>query len=164
MNWISVRKIFLTLLLVLTLTPIVGQEIRSIDKEHLQEILSRHNDTTYVINFWATWCSPCVAEIAYFEALHRTYADSLLKVILVNLDFPSQVERRVVPFMKEKELTSEVLNMTTMDYNSWIPDVDGSWSGAIPATLIFRDGYRSFTGRELSREELFEMVQTAINL
>ena len=142
----------------------MGQQVRSIDKNELKEILGRRNDTTYVVNFWATWCSPCVAEIGYFEALHRTYSDSRMKVILVNLDFPNQVERRVVPFMEEKELTAEVMNMTTMDYNSWIPEVESSWSGAIPATLIFRGGHRSFIGRELSRDELFEATKAVLDL
>jgi len=158
-----IRMIF-AILLSFSLVPAIGQQVRSIDKEGLKDILNLRNDTTYVINFWATWCSPCVAEIGYFEALHRTYSDSLLKVILVNLDFPNQVKRRVVPFMEEKGLTAEVVNMTTMDYNSWIPEVERNWSGAIPATLIYREDHRSFIGRELSRDELFEAVEVVLDL
>ena len=158
-----IRTMF-AVLLAFSLMPAIGQQVRSIDKEGLKDILNHRNDTTYVINFWATWCSPCVTEIGYFEALHRTYSDSLLKVILVNLDFPNQVERRVVPFMEEKGLTAEVVNMTTMDYNSWIPEVERNWSGAIPATLIYREDHRSFIGRELSRDELFQAAKIALDL
>ncbi len=142
--------------LLISMAASYGQKVESIDRDGLLELLNRNNDTVYVVNFWATWCSPCVAEIDYFEALHRTQSDDKIKVVLVNLDFPNQMDRRVVPFIKEKGLTALVLNMTEMDYDSWIPDVDSSWSGAIPATLIFRGENSDFIGRELSKEELFD--------
>jgi hypothetical protein len=65
--------------------------------------------------------------------------------------------------MEEKELTALVLNMTEMDYDSWIPEVDSEWSGAIPATLIFRGENSKFIGRELSKEELFKAVDPFLN-
>ena len=142
------------------LTASYGQKVGNIDRDGLLELMNQHNDTIYVLNFWATWCSPCVAEIAYFESLHRMRSDDKLKVVLVNLDFPNQVERRVIPFMVEKELTAPVINMTEMDYNSWIPNVDGNWSGAIPATLIYKGANRRFISGEVSRDELFEAVDS----
>ena len=153
------HRIMLSVVL-FAMTASYGQKVGSIDREELLELLKHNNDTVYVVNFWATWCSPCVAEIGYFEALHRALSDNKLKVVLVNLDFPNQVERRVVPFMEDKGLTALILNMTEMDYNSWIPDVDTDWSGAIPATLIFRGENREFIGRELSKEELFKTADS----
>lgn len=142
------------------LTASYSQKIGSIDRDGLLELLNQNNDTVYVVNFWATWCSPCVAEIDYFESLKKLHADDKLKVILLNLDFPNQVQPRVVPFVKEKNLTSLVLNMTEMNYNSWIPDVDSNWSGAIPATLIWKGINRRFIPGEVSREELFKAVDS----
>lgn len=150
---------FMLSVVLFSMTASYGQEVGSIDRDELLELLNKDNDTVYVVNFWATWCSPCVAEIGYFEALHKSRSDDKLKVVLVNLDFPNQVDRRVIPFMKEKDLTARVLNMTEMDYNSWIPDVDNEWSGAIPATLIYKGKKREFIGRELSREELFNAAE-----
>ncbi len=141
------------------MTASYGQTVGSINRDGLIELLNRNNDTVYVVNFWATWCSPCVAEIDYFEALHKSLSDDKLKVILINLDFPNQVDKRVVPFIKEKDLTARVLNMTEMDYNSWIPFVDSNWSGAIPATIIYRGKNREFIGRELSKKELFNVAE-----
>ena len=107
-------------------------------------ITGKSNDTTYVINFWATWCSPCVKEIGYFEELHRESGTSKLKVFLISLDFPNQLERRVMPFLEERDISAEVLLVTDLKYNEWIDRVDSSWSGAIPATLIYQGDERIF--------------------
>ena len=135
-----------------------GQSLREIDSDALEALSSNINDTTYVVNFWATWCSPCVKEIGYFEELHRQYASTNTKVILVSLDFPNQIEKRVIPFLKEKNITAEVLLVTDLDYNSWIDRIDPSWSGALPATLIYNRKRRVFLEKELSRNELFNHV------
>ena len=135
-----------------------AQSVREIDSDALEALSSNINDTTYVVNFWATWCSPCVKEIGYFEELHRQYASTNTKVILVSLDFPNQIEKRVIPFLKEKNITAEVLLVTDLDYNSWIDRIDPSWSGALPATLIYNRKRRVFLEKELSRNELFNHV------
>ncbi len=135
-----------------------AQTIKEIDSDMLAAQCSLQNDTTYVVNFWATWCSPCIKEIAYFEELHRQSASKKVKVILVSLDFPNQIEKRLIPFLKEKEISAEVLLMTDMDYNSWIERIEPSWSGAIPATLVYKSENRVFLEKELTRDELFKHV------
>lgn len=140
-----------------------SQVIPEIDREGITQLIQKDNDTTYVINFWATWCSPCVKEIGFFEELHRKYASEKLQVILVSLDFPNQKERRVVPFLHEKGISAPVRLVTDLDYNSWINLVDPSWSGAIPATLIYNSGERLFLEKELTQNELNEHVNQIMN-
>jgi thiol-disulfide isomerase/thioredoxin len=144
-------------------TGAAAQQIREIDREGIVQLSRLSNDTTYVINFWATWCSPCVKEIGYFETLHRKYAGDKVQVVLVSLDFPNQVNRRVVPFLEEKKITAPVMLVTELDYNSWIDQVDPSWSGALPATLILHKDKRIFMEKELTENELFEHVEQILN-
>lgn len=139
---------------------LAGQTVSPVDRQQLLDLLDEQNDTIYVVNFWATWCSPCVKEIGYFEELSDDYAGRPLQVILVNLDFPNQVNRRVIPFLQERNMDSRVVNMTDLDYNKWISKVDTSWSGAIPATLIYHGNSRTFIGGEVTREELYGTVET----
>ena len=151
------------LLLALCFSQIRGQSLKEIGSDELEELSTLNNDTTYVVNFWATWCSPCVKEIGYFEELHRKPPAQDLKVILVSLDFPNSIERRVLPFLKEKDITAEVYLVSDLDYNAWIERIDPDWSGAIPATLIYNQNRRMFLEKELSRDELFNYVTQIMN-
>lgn len=109
---------------------------------------------TYVINFWATWCAPCVKELPYFEQLQANYAKKGVEVILVSLDFPKQVDSKLKPFIEKHDLKSEVILLDDVDSNTWIPKVNEDWSGAIPATLIYNKKNRAFYGRTFTYEEL----------
>lgn len=144
MNFFPVYAYSLMLSFVLFFTEVQGQEVQVIDFKSLSEIMTMDNDTTYVINFWATWCKPCVAEMPYFEQLHEKYKNQKVKVVLVSLDFKSQLDSRVVPFVEKRNLQLEVMLLDAGDPNKWIDLVDPSWSGAIPATLFFKGKNRLF--------------------
>lgn len=120
----------------------------------LSPLLNRDNDTVYIVNFWATWCAPCVKEIPHFERISKEYSASAVRVILVNLDFPIHYETRLLPFVQEWIVSSKVIMLNDPDANSWIPRVHEGWTGSIPATLIYRGSSRIFLERELSYEDL----------
>lgn len=145
--------------ILLSFLELPAQVVGKIDAEGIAALSTLSNDSTYVLNFWATWCSPCVKEIDYFEKFHRDRVDSKLKVILISLDFVKQLDSRVLPFLEDKGISAEVRIMTDTDYNAWIDRVDPSWTGAIPATLIYNKDHRVFLEKELSYNELVKHVQ-----
>ena len=107
----------------------------------IDDLLKRiHNnsDTTYVVNFWATWCKPCVAELPDFEKVHLNYHSKKVKVILVSMDFKEELEKRVQPFVLKNKYTTEIVLLDEVNGNDFINKISESWSGAIPATLITR--------------------------
>ncbi len=112
--------------------------------DDLAYIFQQENDTTYVINFWATWCKPCVEELPYFEQLTQEYQGQKLKIILVSLDFEKQLETKLLPFIEKHQIQSEVLILLDPNDNVWLEKVDPSWSGAIPVTLIYKNKERAF--------------------
>jgi len=69
----------------------------------------------------------------------------------------------VVPFLEEKEISAPVKLVTDLNYNEWINLVDPSWSGALPATLIFNSDKRIFLEKELTKSELNEHVNQILN-
>jgi thiol-disulfide isomerase/thioredoxin len=151
------RWIFL--LLLLTASASQAQNIPIIKQAELYDLLAKQDDTLRVVNFWATWCGPCVQELPHFEKLQRNHHDKPLKVVLVSLDFPSQLQKRVVPFVKKRKLTSTVLLLDGGDPNQWIDRVEPRWSGSIPATLFLYKGKRLFYEGQLSEADLYKYIQ-----
>jgi thiol-disulfide isomerase/thioredoxin len=136
------------------------QEVRTIKLEGLQELRQSPHDTLYVVNFWATWCKPCIKELPYFEAANQQYKDQPVRVILVSMDAVQDLDKRVVPFVQKRNLQSQLLLLDEPDGNTWIDQIEPKWSGAIPATFIFnnkRNQYE-FIERELSQEELQKLI------
>ena len=142
-----------------TETPVEVVKFDAFDK-----LLKDKSNGLHVINFWATWCGPCIKELPYFEKLRTDY-DGKLNVTLVSLDFVEELEKRVIPFVRKKKLQSQLLLLDEIDYNSWIDKVEPSWSGAIPATLIIdhRTGKRKFVEKELEPGELETMIREFID-
>lgn len=112
--------------------------------EQLEKRLLAGGDTVFIVNFWATWCVPCVEELPYFEELTQKLAGQKAKVLLVSIDFKSQIDKRVVPFLQARSMASEVVLLADQDANTWIPKVDPKWDGAIPATWLVRGDKRAF--------------------
>lgn len=133
-------------------------QVKAIIKtKQLEKIIAPQTDSIAVINFWATWCAPCVKELPLFEKLHQEKTE--IKVTLINLDFADKIDK-VNSFIARKKMQSEVFLLDDLDYNSWIDKVDKSWGGAIPATLIInpKTGKRKFVERELQAGELEELI------
>jgi thiol-disulfide isomerase/thioredoxin len=120
------------------------------------------NDTTYLVNFWASWCTPCVNELPAIERIGNDYKDRNLRIILVSLDFPGQIESRLIPFIEKNGIQSEVLVLNDPDANKWIDRVDPRWSGSIPATLVYNSDSRMFHEGVFTYQELKEIVEQKI--
>lgn len=140
-----------------------NENLEVYDFKALNKLLNKKNDTLYVINFWATWCAPCVKELPYFEKVTKIYDNSKVKVVLVSLDFPHLYEKKLKPFIKEKKLSSRVIALDDPDMNTWIPKVDEDWSGSIPATIIYKNDKRRFYEQSFTYEELEKELKPFLN-
>lgn len=131
--------------------------------DEIEPLFRQRSDTTYVINFWATWCKPCIEELPYFEALNTTQNEAPTKVILVSLDFPKHLESKLVPFIEKQEIMSRVEVLLDGSYNDWIDKVSPEWSGAIPATYIYQNDKHNFVGEPFeSYEDLVSSVKSIL--
>lgn len=119
-----------------------------------QPYLEKNNDTVYVINFWATWCKPCIEELPAFEKVTATATGKPVKVILVSLDFENRIQQQLLPFLEKHHIRSEVVVLSADDENAMINAISPEWSGAIPATIIYKGGNRKFYEKTFTFEEL----------
>lgn len=136
-----------------------GQEAELIKLDQLKNLIESKSEHIKVINFWATWCAPCIKEIPLFEKLGQERAD--VKVILVSMDLDLDPDpEKVHKFIARKKLQSRVLILDAVSPNLWIDQIEKEWSGALPATLIVngKTGQRKFVEEELHEGELEKLI------
>ncbi|WP_296623062.1 TlpA disulfide reductase family protein [Marivirga sp.] len=137
-------------------------ELKIIDVPELEEIMVQsEGDTLKVINFWATWCKPCIKELPYFVNAQNQFPE--VEFIYVSIDF-SENASKAEKFAQKKNLNpSGLFLIDDVDYNSWIDKVSPEWSGAIPATLIMKDSKKYFYEQEFHEGELEELIKQKLN-
>jgi thiol-disulfide isomerase/thioredoxin len=126
--------------------------------EQFEPFLHYHNDTTYLINFWATWCAPCRQEIPAIEKVGDQYSDKKFRIILVSMDFKNQLESQLVPFIQSHQIKSRVVMLHDPDQNRWIDKVDPGWSGEIPFTVIYGKDFRGTYNKSFNYNELDSII------
>jgi len=131
-----------------------SKDLEIYDFNGFQKFLQKKDDKVYVVNFWATWCAPCVKEMPYFEKLGQEYKNENVEVLFVSLDFPHLYESKLKPFIKNKNIQSKVVALNDVDMNTWIPKVDKNWSGSIPATIIYKNDMSKFYEQSFTYESL----------
>ncbi len=132
--------------------------------ESKMEIMAQNNELS-IVNFWATWCKPCIAELPYFEEAGKAFAEKGVTLLLVSMDFVEVLDSKVKPFVQKRNMQSSVVLLDETDYNAFINEVDKNWSGAIPATLfIGKNGKRKvFFEKEFQRDDLFDEIEDFLN-
>lgn len=141
-----------------------AQNVTVISYDELDAWTRRSDDTVRVFNFWATWCKPCIEEMPAFDSLQRVSAGQKLQIVFVSLDFKSQLDTRVRPFVAKKKFAPPVVLLDAPDANTWIDKISASWSGAIPATLVVRtsDNTRAFYEHDFTFDELQSILQPLV--
>lgn len=124
------------------------------DYDGLEPLINKKDNNIHVVNFWATWCAPCVKELPYFEKINEDYKDKNVEVLLVSLDFPRNYDTKLKPFIKKHELKSKVIAFDDTDQNRWIPAINENWTGALPATIIYKGEKRQFYEKSFTQQEL----------
>ncbi|UII28412.1 TlpA family protein disulfide reductase [Fulvivirga maritima] len=139
-----------------------AQDVPVVKYDRLSSVIDQSGDEIRVINFWATWCKPCVKELPLFKSLSE---EDKAEVHLVSLDYADNLDK-VNEFVSANNYADlNVILLDEIDYNSWIDKVDNSWSGAIPATLIInpKSGKRLFVEGEMKDGALERYIKQVSN-
>ena len=139
----------------------VDHKVTVVNFDKYESIIKKKDHKLYVVNFWATWCKPCVMELPEFMEVNKIYRNNPgFKMMLVSLDTAGDVETSVQPFLVKNKIDAEVLLLNdNKRMNEWIPAVDKKWSGSIPATVIYRDGVKlEFKEGKMQKSELVKII------
>ena len=115
----------------------VSRGVRSIDAGHLRSLMTRRHGKFLVLNFWATWCLPCVHEIPDLARIARAYRDSSIEVVGVSLDDPEDRDAKLVPFIRANRIPYRIYLAQFEHQDAFINSIDSTWNGAIPATVLY---------------------------
>lgn len=140
---------------------------QSIPKWKIEEVVksfSNKSDTVYVVNFWATFCKPCIAEIPDFIKIVEKYKTQKVKLLLVSLDLPTFYPAKVAAFVKKNNYNTNVVWLNETNADHFCPAIDKKWSGAIPSTIIVNNktGYKKFVEDQMSPETFEAALKEAI--
>jgi len=158
------KKVGFILIGLIACSSLFGQNIKEVKITDLEKIIAE-SKTPLLVNFWATWCIPCIEEIPYFQEEVKKHRSDSLTLLLVSLDFKKQYPDGLSSFVRKRKFTAPVLwlNETNADY--FCPKVDEKWSGSIPASLFINNktGYRKFFEQQLSKEELKKEIMAILS-
>ncbi len=104
--------------------------------EYADQVVKPFQGRILLVNFWATWCVPCIAEMPIFEKIWRDIGEDQFEIVLVSIDL-KEVSHRVEKMLKEKRIPFTCYLQTDSDPEVFINAVDTSWGGSIPYTLIY---------------------------
>ncbi len=151
------KKAFIVIFLLAFVSVVKSQNIPKWKITDIEKYIAAKNEDILVINFWATFCKPCVAEIPSFIKITDKYKDAHVKLLLVSLDLPSAYPAKIAVFAKKQQFNTNIVWLDETDADYFCPRVDKKWSGSIPATLMVntKTGYKKFFEDEL-KADVFE--------
>ncbi len=137
------------------------ESLRQVDAPDILEIVRQHRGQVVLLNFWATWCPPCIVEFPEIVSLEKTYRDHGLVVVSVSADFPKDIDSKLLPFLDKHRPRFPVYLKQTDNIDAFIRVIDSEWTGAIPATFFFAaDGeVANKTFSVMTREEMVQAVE-----
>ena len=159
------KKLLFLFLLIAINNQLHAQTIKRWKMPDLLQYIEK-SDSALVINFWATFCGPCIEEIPYFQSTTAKYKDEKVKLLLVSLDFKEYYPQKIEAFAKRFGFTAEIVWLDEEKPDEFCPLIDEKWSGAMPATLFINKPakQRFFIEAELNPKQIEEAIQKLITV
>ena len=114
------------------------------DFKKIEPLFNYHNDTVYVINFWATTCPPCLKELPMFDQAKQKHINDPFKTYLISIDEKKRVNKYVKPFIKKLNIKSPVYSLIDEDMSTWTAKINPEWYGALPYTVIYKGDKKKY--------------------
>jgi len=114
-------------------------ELKNLDEVGLTRLVKNDTDKLLVVNVWATWCGPCVAELPEFVTMHRMYRKRNFQMVTISLDEPEQKDA-ALKVLKENHLSATNYIWTGASKDKLGDLLDKEWKGPTPYTILVAPG------------------------
>jgi len=108
-----------------------------VDEASLRGIVDESRGKVVLVNFWATWCKPCIEEFPDLLKLRKEYGEEKFRLVFVTIDEPKKADREVRAFLRKMGVEFDTYIKNVKNDEAFINSVDSHWGGAIPATFIY---------------------------
>ncbi|MBI1342597.1 MAG: redoxin domain-containing protein [Terrimonas sp.] len=149
------KKILILLSFLMVCIFLQAQEVQKVKMSELLTLI-RESNHPLIVNFWATFCGPCVEEIPYFQEAVKKYENSGTELLLVSLDLPGFFPDKIRTFARKRNFNASLYWLDETDADYFCPMIDSAWSGVMPATLLIdnKTGYRRFFEEQIPRDTI----------
>jgi thiol-disulfide isomerase/thioredoxin len=156
------KKMFLIVALVAATTLVNAQEIKKVKATEVVTMIEKSTNPL-IINFWATWCPPCVRELNYFEKVINKFKDKNVELVLISLDYPEDYEK-IISFVKAKGYKAKVDWLDEQETSVIQSKIDEGFEGVIPASLFVNKAtnYRKFHSGQLTESGLKKEIEKLV--
>jgi peroxiredoxin len=113
--------------------------IGEIDESEVAKLARNDMKQLLVINVWATWCGPCVAELPEFVTMNRMYRGREFRLVTISLDEPEKRDA-ALKVLKDNHVSATNFLARTDDRDKFADALDKEWPGPIPYTLVIAPG------------------------
>jgi thiol-disulfide isomerase/thioredoxin len=165
-NRTKLRRLLVSSLLVFAAAGLKSNETpRIVTADDITSVVSQHRGKVVLLNFWATWCPPCLLEFPEIVAVEREYRKRGLVVVSVSADSLERVETELLPFLDEHQPGFEIYIRGDEAPDIFIKAVDPGWKGELPATFFYDRQGRPSVKRysEMPRDEIERIVEYLLN-
>jgi thiol-disulfide isomerase/thioredoxin len=134
-------------------------KLDTLNVDGIKEVLKNHSDKLRLINLWATWCGPCVAEFSDLVTLNHTYRDRGLEFVSISADDPANKDK-ALKFLQRKQASGTNYIYSGDDKYKMIEAVDPKWDGALPYTILMEPGGKIVYAHQgaIDAEELRKII------
>ena len=114
-------------------------KLETLDEAGVTNLAKNDTKKLLLVNVWATWCGPCVAELPEFVTMNRMYRGRAFHLATISMDDPEK-KGAALAVLREKHVAAKNYLVTVKDRDKFADLLDKKWPGPLPYTLLIEPG------------------------